>query len=397
MSWREKLRPASFKGASFFIQDSSRSGGRRIAKHEFPDRDIPFSQDLGRKARAFSVEGIVLGDDYFEKKDALIAACEDSGAGELIHPYHSSRRVICETFQIREAIGEGGSARFSFSFVEEGLAVFPQSAFDQSFLARKAADASHLIAQSDFASSFDVLGLPQFAIDSARQAVSLAADAFEEVTAAIPEVSDTIADIAFSLRNLKAEIVDLVTAPRQLAERLASSIGLLSTVSLDPKAILKEAMALSSFGSSLTPIEETTATRIKEAQNQRVVIELVQRVSVAESVALAARSDFSSVEEALENQAVIVSSIDEILESTRNDKVFVSFQSLRTELIKSVPQPNKSLPRIKKVHLLDTTPSLVAAYDIYGNLDFEQDIIDRNSITHPGFISPLKPLEVLIG
>src|SRR5262245_27796266 len=119
MTWREDLRRiaidgrelvgASFRGAPFLVESSERSGGRRVVVHEFPLRDEPFVEDLGKRGSVFRVDGYVIGDDYLTQRDALLAALEDeSGPGELVHPYHGVRRAVCVNLGVRETRSDGG-------------------------------------------------------------------------------------------------------------------------------------------------------------------------------------------------------------------------------------------------------------------------------------------------
>jgi prophage DNA circulation protein len=142
VTWREELRRvsfggklligASFRGLPFFVDSSERAGGRRLVVHEFPLRDAPFVEDLGRKARTFRVEGYVIGDDYLAQRDSLLTALEDvSGPGELIHPHHGALRASCVGVAVRETRAEGGLATFAIEFAEapaQGIA--PVAAVD---------------------------------------------------------------------------------------------------------------------------------------------------------------------------------------------------------------------------------------------------------------------------
>ena len=71
--WRDNLRTASFRGVEFFVRGHSATGGRHGVTHEFAGRDLPYREDLGRMARGWTIRAYVLGDDYFEKRDALLA------------------------------------------------------------------------------------------------------------------------------------------------------------------------------------------------------------------------------------------------------------------------------------------------------------------------------------
>jgi len=86
LGFKDDLRPGSFRGVEFFIDTSQRTLGRRATLHEFPNRETPFTEDLGRVADVFEVEGHLVGDDYFKARKKLERAVNKQGPGELIHP-----------------------------------------------------------------------------------------------------------------------------------------------------------------------------------------------------------------------------------------------------------------------------------------------------------------------
>src|SRR5690606_3408127 len=96
----------------------------------YPQRDEPYLEDIGRRRRAFTVEGYVLGPEYFEARDALIRACETSGAGTLVHPFLGALTVSCTSCRVQETTREGGMARFTLSFAEAGENRFPAATVD---------------------------------------------------------------------------------------------------------------------------------------------------------------------------------------------------------------------------------------------------------------------------
>ena len=50
MPWRDRLLDASFRGAAFRVEShSAEAAGRRAAVHQYPGRDTPYAEDLGRR------------------------------------------------------------------------------------------------------------------------------------------------------------------------------------------------------------------------------------------------------------------------------------------------------------------------------------------------------------
>ena len=99
MSWRDQLRSASFRGIPFKIFSASTSVGRRNVVHQYPFRDRPFIEDMGKDADEFTIEGFVLANaanlqNYFNERDILISAFREGGTGTLIHPHYGELFVF---------------------------------------------------------------------------------------------------------------------------------------------------------------------------------------------------------------------------------------------------------------------------------------------------------------
>jgi prophage DNA circulation protein len=125
--WRAMLVPAMFRGAPFHVDANARSSGRRIVLHEFPKRDVPYAEDMGRKARTFPVTGYVIGPSYVIQRELLEAALEAEGPGLLILPTLLQRdSILCQVrdYTVRETRQAGGMAEFDMQFVEAGEAGF---------------------------------------------------------------------------------------------------------------------------------------------------------------------------------------------------------------------------------------------------------------------------------
>lgn len=149
-SWKDNLVPASFRGAPFFYFDADQAGGRRLAEHQFPLRDTPFIEDLGRRARKYLIVAYVIGDDYFASRDTLIDALEAAGSGTLQHPYRGPLQVYAREYRVSERLEEGRMAVFEIEFIESGLKPSPVSVTDTSSAATDAADTLASQAQTTF-------------------------------------------------------------------------------------------------------------------------------------------------------------------------------------------------------------------------------------------------------
>ena len=155
MVWRNLLLPGSFRGVPFGIDGhSARIAGRRAQTHEYPGRDEPYTEDLGKRTKSFTLEAWVVGDLYIINREALILACNLSGPGWLVHPYLGIRLVVCTSCDVTERTDEGRMARFNLEFVEAGTNRYPTDRANTSAVSSERAIASVAAVVLQFTSAF---------------------------------------------------------------------------------------------------------------------------------------------------------------------------------------------------------------------------------------------------
>ena len=133
--WRQKLLPASFRGVEFHVETDTFQGGRRVVVHEYPKRDLPYSEDMGRHALRYSVTGYIIHGDkrigsVIRQRDLLIEALNKEDAGTLQVPSMPPLMVLCERFGKTESRQRGGYYEFEMQFVEAGVDVFKTAEVD---------------------------------------------------------------------------------------------------------------------------------------------------------------------------------------------------------------------------------------------------------------------------
>ncbi len=142
--------PITFNGVPFAVLGNRIATGRRLALHEFPFRDTPWAEDLGKRARRISFSAFVLGDDVRVQALALLAVCELPGPGLLIHPEYGPGLWQIESVESEERWDKGRYVEFRLSFVEPGQVLFPTSTADTQAGTMSAADNAGDAADQDF-------------------------------------------------------------------------------------------------------------------------------------------------------------------------------------------------------------------------------------------------------
>lgn len=148
--WRDKYQQASFRGAIFHTESDGRSSGRRVALHQYPHRDTPYAEDLGRRAVQHPVTGYLIGPNYIGPRDALIDALEKEGPGQLIHPLLRPMQVVCTNYTVTETRERGGYCSFEMMFVEAGSDAGSSPSQATSASAQAAASAASASAAANF-------------------------------------------------------------------------------------------------------------------------------------------------------------------------------------------------------------------------------------------------------
>jgi prophage DNA circulation protein len=344
------MAPARFRGVPFHVGTSEMSGGRRVVRHEYPQRDEPFAEDMGRKARTFPVEGYVLGDDYLEQMAALITALEEPGVGELVHPYHGTRRVAVADFRVRQTVDRGGMAEFSVEFVETpAQPAQPVAVVDTAVQLATSAETAREASEADFLAQYTAGATLTASVSGALTAATAKIDSILS-TVALEE--QQLATLKKRLADFEASTAALLDEPEDLFAELSSLVELLTDV--------EGLLALYGFDPGVRP-PATTANREIERANFDALQAAVQRLAVIAAAELAPDEGFDSYEDAVSTRAQITDLLDEQAE-TATDDAYPALVQLRADLVRAVPGPDSDLPHLLSHTPSVTVPSLVLAH-----------------------------------
>ncbi len=399
MAWRDDLRPASFRGVPFKVDGHNHGLGRRTELHEYVLKDEPFAEDLGRLPRRYRVEGYVIGPDYMAARDALVDALNAAGPGVLIHPWLGTLTVAVDGEQtVAEDVEQGGQAMFSMVFVEAGVNLAPTITEDTAATSKAAAGGTSTAAVAAMPAGFSVTGMPAFV---STAATGLLGQVQGAIGAAIGGLAPAISQLG-GLNQLAADFLgranSLLATPASMAGELVGLIGQVRSLAGNPLAALPALRSLMGFGGDLKVVLGDTPSRGRQRANQAAIVALVRRAAAAEAVAAVSEIAFSSYDQAAEIRDDLAADIDQlVLEAgdAGDDGAFRSLEDLRTALIRDVNQRGGSLARVFSYQAGDTLPALVIAQRVYGDASRDLEIVERNRIAHPGFVSAGRPLELL--
>lgn len=414
--WRDNLRKASFRGVEFFYDSGSTEAGRRVVKHEYPLRDEVYPEDMGRKAKEFSIEAYVLGAEWMKKRDELEKACDQEGVATLVHPTRGEIQVACLSCKISETTREGGMARFSMTFVEAGENKYPSTTADTMAAVDAKADAAQISVEENFDGSFSLDGSPAFVGQSAGDLMVNALDRLAgaagevpaSIGAAMTEITSDVAPFAFTaekglssgmrlysaIGQLRSGGLGMLTNRLPFSRSVFSLMRLLSERSGSASQAYTAQSHMWTYGDDLAPVRTTTTARRQQAANQEAMTALIRRASLIEAARVSARMNFTSYDQAVATRNQLGLALDRERQNAP-DPVFRALTELHAATARDITARGGNLARVTTVRAPDTLPAVVVAHRLFGDATRADELVARNRLSHPGFVPGGVDLEVL--
>lgn len=390
MGWKERFRQGSFRGVSFLIDAADSDFGRRVVSHEFPQQEKPFVEDLGRKARRFVIDAFLLGNDYLTSRDLLLVALEKKGSGPLVHPLYGRIVVHVEAVKIRDASTETRIARLQMTFVETGETVLPQVSTDTVAVVKAAAMSTKDRIKAVFTKVYDFAGIPYAQTQSVLASLQSASEAIQGAQGALNKVSEFAKD----LQDIGGALNQLVLDAELLADSFLNIIGF-GLLDDDQNGDLIPDLRQSFQGlSGLTDFDP--ALNARSGSSDAFAL-LIQVAAINTTAYITSQIEYDSVDEATQYRDQVFAALDTLSSvDGLDDDIFNALEDLRASVQKDIDARATTLARVVEYNANQPLPALVIANQLYGAIDQEADIIARNRIVHPGFVSGLgKPIKVL--
>ena len=419
----ENLRPASFRGVAFEVESHSESGGRRVELHEYPLRDTPYAEDLGKKAGKWQIEAFLVNgkSGYAERRDKLREALNASGPGTLIHPYLGELSVSVDGYSLKETTREGGYCTFSISFVEAGQPVEPDVEKDTAANVLDKAEAAKEAATAGFLDEYMPLLEDLEGLAGKVPALLSEATAFLGTPLSILSRAQSAASSVLALPDrLASRILGYLGTIRQLGGIATSGLKMNALTALLGKksagtasswlvtsngviaGIVGETSGPQAGGGSIgggTPSPETPGVVASTVANraETPLIDLIAAGAVIEAAIESADADYGTADDALASRDAVLEAIDEVQRANCSDAVFTALSELAAAVNEDLTTRGAELPKLGSATLFMSMPALAASYRLYGDVGQADAIVARNRIRHPGRVPGGVPLEVIRG
>lgn len=404
MNWRDRLLPASFRGVGFWVDQAKIPVGQKGQLHEYPQRDEPFFEGLGRQAKIHDLTAFIVGADCLEQRDQLLKALEE-GAGELVHPWLGRMQVKvgeCEMTQTRQ---DGGLVTFALRFYPDQPVPFPTAAVNSREQLLLSADSLLGSAVRRFEDAISLIKAARIAVKELRDCLK---DVYEVIEHEFKEVIETYKELSLLVRAVKelprevsAEFKGLLGDIKELKDFAREGYrGVLANASQQVEAVKKIDTPKLTTGKDTVAAAQAMANLVQDAVLVKLGYKVAQMPVATPVVKL--NSTPSVAQQAVQPvQRLDVPVADDVLtlRDALNDVMwqaalkadavhYQALNALRQQLYGHLTAVSSSGVRLITLSPKQSLPALVVAYQRFGDATRVGEVIQRNSAVHPGFLPP---------
>jgi prophage DNA circulation protein len=404
MNWRDRLLPASFRGVGFWIDQAKTPVGRKGQLHEYPQRDLPYFEDLGQQAKTHDITAFIIGADCLEQRDKLLKALE-AGNGELVHPWLGRLQVKVGECDMTHTRQDGGLVTFSLKFYPDRPLPFPTATVSTQKVLLAKADTLLGSAVSRFEEVIVRIQAARIGINNLRNSLTGVFDVIKE------QLKPLIAQYK--------EITELVRAVKELPKEVAAEFkGLLGDIK-ELKAFAKEGYrgVIADVSQQLEAIRKADAPKITTGKDTNVaaqaMADLVQDtliVKVAQWVAsmpvaakpvklLSTPSLDQQSKQPISRQEVpatddlqaLQKDLVEALQMAKNKAGPAHYQAIsdvQDALVAHLKAVASSGVRLVTKSFQESLPALVVAYKQFSDATRVTEVVQRNGATNPLYLPP---------
>ena len=400
------LRKASYEGIHFDVDSATLSFGRRTVTHEFPQRDAPYVEDLGKATRQFSIQGFIVGDDFIDRSKRLIDKIESqvgtdrrANHGKLVHPWLGSLEVTpidnpSITYDKAKRI-----CTFTLTFLEAGNESTKKTTSWANQLLSKA-DALYAKIFGDWTPD-KIAGIVDDVTSQINSCAAVLSNCqFAQMFNLGNDILEMGHDIATSLYNKKEQARSSLLGALGLSQYAQSttdwklaSIKCTDAITLP---VLKPVNVASSTGTSKKLSDKE---RINEAvdeikKNFRLVLianamGAISMISEDNDVDSDSNSKKTlSDEQILKIRNNLLDAIDAemLIQGTDDNQDYLDLVDSYVAVYKYLTEMLNGDSGIETVTLKQSEPSFVLAYDKYGDSTRADEIAERNDVINPLFM-----------
>ncbi|VVM53353.1 hypothetical protein PS619_00909 [Pseudomonas fluorescens] len=401
MNWRDRLLPASFRGVGFWIDQAKTPVGRKGQLHEYPQRDLPYFEDLGQQARIHDVTAFIIGADCLEQRDKLLKALE-AGSGELVHPWLGRLQVKVGECDMTHTRQDGGLVTFTLKFYPDQPLPFPTASVSTQKVLLAKADTLLGSAVARFEQAMTLIKAARIGIANLRNSLTGVYEVIKEQLKPLIEQYRQITELVKAVKELPKEVAaefkGLLGDIKELKEFAKEGYrGVIADVSQQLEAIRKADAPKITTGKDTNAAAQAMADLVQDTMLVKVaqwvasmpVASPAVKLSSTPSVAQQAdqpvtRQEVPVTDEMKALQKAVGVAIDPMLDKA-DPKHHQAINDVKEALLAHLKAVASSGVRQITKSFQESLPALVVAYKQFADATRVTQVTQSNAMNHPGF------------
>ena len=401
MNWRDRLLPASFRGVGFWIDQAKTPVGRKGQLHEYPQRDLPFFEDLGQQAKTHDLTAFIVGADCLEQRDKLLKALEQ-GSGELVHPWLGRLQVKVGECDMTHTRQDGGLVTFSLKFYPDRPLPFPTATVSTQKVLLAKADTLLGSAVARFEQAMTLIKAARIGIANLRNSLTGVYEVIKEQLKPLIEQYKQITELVKAVKELPKEVAaefkGLLGDIKELKEFAKEGYrGVIADVSQQLEAIRKADAPKITTGKDTNAAAQAMADLVQDTMLVKVAqwvasmpvatpaVKLTSTPSVAHQADQpVTRQEVPVTDEMKALQKAVGVAIDPMLDKA-DPKHHQAINDVKEALIAHLKAVASSGVRQVTKSFQESLPALVVAYKQFADATRVTQVTQSNAMNHPGF------------
>ncbi|WP_434591733.1 DNA circularization N-terminal domain-containing protein [Pseudomonas sp. R4-83] len=401
MNWRDRLLPASFRGVGFWIDQAKTPVGRKGQLHEYPQRDLPYFEDLGQQAKIHEITAFIVGADCLEQRDKLLKALE-AGSGELVHPWLGRLQVKVGECDMTHTRQDGGLVTFALKFYPDKPLPFPTATVSTQKVLLAKADTLLGSAVARFEQALIMIKAARIGIINLRNSLTGVYEVIKEqlkplieqyrqITELVKAVKELPKEVAAEFKGLLGDIKELKAFAKE------GYRGVIADVSQQLEAIRKADAPKLTTGKDTNAAAQAMADLVQDTLLVKVAqwvasmpvaspaVKLLSTPSVAHQADQpVTRHEVPVTEEMKALQKAVGAAVDPMLDKA-DPKHHQAINDVKEALLAHLKAVASSGVRQVSKSFQESLPALVVAYRQFADATRVTEVTQSNAMNHPGF------------
>ncbi|QTD34606.1 DNA circularization protein [Pseudomonas fluorescens] len=401
MNWRDRLVPASFRGVGFWVDQAKTPVGRNGQLHEYPQRDLPFFEDLGQQAKTHDLTAFIVGPDCLEQRDKLLKALEQ-GSGELVHPWLGRLQVKVGECDMTHTRQDGGLVTFALKFYPDRPLPFPTATVSTQKVLLAKADTLLGSAVGRFEEVMIRIQAARIGINNLRNSLTGVFDVIKEQLKPLIEQYKEITELVKAVKELPKEVAaefkGLLGDIKSLKEFAKEGYrGVIADVSGQIEAIRKADAPKITTGKDTTAAAQAMADLVQDTLIVKVAqwvasmpvastpVKLTSTPTVAQqAIQPVTRQEVPVTDDLQLLQKELIEAL-QLAQNKADPAHYQAISDVKEALIAHLKAVASSGVRLVSKSFQESLPALVVAYKQFADATRVTEVTQRNGISHPVF------------